>query len=156
MTSNEIEKQYSELRKKYKLPEFREIDLELELSDMEPTNFLFRNIIRKIAEKLDFYLRVLEEVLQPDASNLYAMHETKFFEDDEKKKMYETYAQLMGLSRQSVELSLGHDGKSEAHFISNFFDEWKPLKIELAVYAKKMRESWKTIADIKEDIGYLG
>ena len=154
--NNEIEKQYAELKKKYKLPDFKEIDFELEISDLEPTNFLARAIIRGIAEKLDFYARLIEEMLQPDASNVYAMHETRFFDDSEKKKVYETYAKLMDFSRQSVLLSLSREEKAEAQFISNFFEEWKTLKTEMIAYVRKMKESWKTIADTEEDIGYLG
>src|SRR3989338_4563975 len=95
MPTNEIEKQYSELKKKFKLPEFKEIDNEFELSDLEETNFLLRAIMRRISEKLDFYSTVLEEVLQPDASNLYAMHETRYFDDEEKNSMYDLYKRLM-------------------------------------------------------------
>ena len=84
MPTIEIEKQYNELKKKLKLPEFKELDFEFEISDLEETNFLLKATIRRMAEKLDFYSTMLEEVLQPDTSNLYAMHETKFFDEDEK------------------------------------------------------------------------
>lgn len=152
----EIEKQYNELRKKFKLPEFKDIDFEFELSDLEETNFLLRAIIRRIAEKLDFYTTMIEEVLQPDTSNLYAMHETRFFDQNEKNKMYDLYRKLMDFNRQSIEISLKHNEKDEADFINNFFEEWKNLKEELLKFVKKMRDSWKTEADIKEDVGYLG
>src|SRR3989338_5016175 len=89
MPNNEIEKQYNELRKKYMLPDFREMNTEFELSDLEETNFPVRAIMRRIAEKLDFYTTMLEELLQPDPSNLYSIHESRFFEEDEKKEMYE-------------------------------------------------------------------
>ena len=152
--TKEIEKQYNELRKKFKLPEFKEIDFEFELSDLEETNFLLRNIIRRIAEKLDFYTTVIEEILQPDTSNLYAMHETRYFDEYEKKQMYDLYRKLMNLNRQSIEISLKRS--EEADFINKFFDEWKQLKEELLFYVKKMKDSWKTETDIKEDLGYLG
>ena len=156
MPNNEIEKQYNELRKKHKLPEFKEIDFEFEISDLEETNFLLRAIIRAIAEKLDFYSTMIEEILQPDTSNLYAMHETRFFDEDEKKLMYELYTKLMNLNRQSIEVSLERNEKDEADFINNMFNEWKILRQELIRLVKKMRASWKTEADIKEDLGYLG
>jgi len=156
MQTNEIEKQYSELKKKYKLPNFKEIDFELEISDLEDTNFPLRAIIRRIAEKLDFYTTLLEEVLQPDTSNLYAMHETRFFDEHEKKKMYELYTKLMNLNRQTVELSLEQNEKNGADFINNFLNEWKELKSDLLKFVKKMKESWKAETDIKEDLGYLG
>jgi len=156
MPANEIEKQYNELRKKHKLPDFREIDFELELQDMEPTAYLFKGIIKRIGEKLEFYSRVIEEILQPDASNIYALHESRFFDEKEKKDMYDIYVKLMNLSRNSLEISLSNDAKSEAEFITRFFGEWKDLKAELVKYARKMRESWKPWADIKEDLGYMG
>ena len=156
MPASETEKQYNELRKRHKLPEFRELDFELELQDSEKTAYLLREIIRKIGEKLDFYSRVIEEILQPDTSNIYALHESRFFDEKEKKDMYDIYVKLMNLSRSSLEISLGNDPKSEAEFITRFLDEWKGLKAELIKYARKMKDSWKPWADIKEDLGYMG
>lgn len=153
---NETEKQYNELRKKHKLPEFREINFELEISDLEETNFLLRAIIRRICEKLDFYCTMMEEVLQPDTSNLYAMHETSAFDEEEKKKMYDLYSKLMILNRKSIGLSLRYDEKDEADFINSFAGEWASLKAELLRYVKKMEDSWETETDTKEDVGYLG
>ena len=157
MPDKETEKQYNELGKRHKLPEFKDIDFEFEISDLEETSFLLRAIIRRIAERLDFYTTMLEEILQPDTSNLYAMHEIKYFDDDEKKQMYELYAKLMNFNRQSIEVSLSHNEKDEAEFISNVLGKWKNLKNELLNLVKKMKDSWNTEeADIKEDLRYLG
>ena len=156
MQKKETEKQYSELRKKYRLPEFKEINYEFELSDLDETDFLIKSIIRRIAEKLDFFIGLFEELLQPDGSNLSAMHESRVFEDNEKKEAYNLYRKLMILSRRTIELSLNSNEKDEAEFISGFFSEWKPIKEELKKYLNKIKESWKTETDIKEDIGYLG
>ena len=157
MPNKEIEKQYIELKKKHRLPKFEDIEFEFELSDLEETNFLMRAIIRRMEEKLDFYSTMLEEVLQPETSNLYAMHETKFFDDDEKKRMYELYTRLMNFNRQSIEVSLEHNESSEADFINSLFEEWKSLKQELLRFVRNMMASWKAEeADTKEDLGYLG
>ena len=154
--SKEIEKQYNELRKKFRLPDFKEIDFEFEISDLEETNFLLRCIIRRIAEKLDFYTTMIEELLQPDTSNVYAMHETSFFSDIEKKLMYDLYKRLMSLNRSSIAASLNHNEKEEIAFIKTIFDEWKEIKKDLLFFVKKMKSSWNTELDIKDDIGYLG
>ncbi len=157
MTNKEIEGKYSELRKKLKLPDFKEMDFEFEISDLEDTGFLLRMIIRKIAEKLDFYSTMLEELLQPDTSNLYALHETRYFDENDKVKMYELYTKLMNFNRQSIEVSLEHSEKTESEFINDIFIEWKPLKESLLKFVRKMRDSWNTKeVDIKEDLGYLG
>lgn len=154
--NNEIEKQYNGLKRKLKLPEFKDIDFEFEISDLEETNFLLRAIVRRIAEKLDFYTTMLEEILQPDASNLYAMHETRFFEENEKNQMYDLYRKLMDFNRQSIEVSLSRNEQNEAELISNISNEWKSLKNQLLGFVKKMRASWKTEIDIKEDLRYMG
>lgn len=157
MPNKEIEKKYNELRKKHNLPEFKEIDFEFEISALEDTNFPMRAVMRRIAEKLDFYTTMLEEVLQPDTSSLYAMHEMKYFQADEKNGMYSLYAKLMNLNRQSIEAFLELDEKNEADFIIKAFGEWKKIKAELLKFVKKMRASWNAEeADIKEDLGYLG
>ncbi|MBI2657994.1 hypothetical protein HYX08_04860 [Candidatus Woesearchaeota archaeon] len=155
---NEIEKQYDELKKKLKLPDFKEIDFEFEISDIEETNFLLREIIRRICERLDFYSTMLEGILQPDTSNLYAMHETRYFTEDEKNNMYKVYSRLMELNRQSIEISLQRNGNEglEADFISKFLIEWKTIKKGLLSFVKKMKESWQNEVDIKENVGYLG
>ena len=156
MPPTETEKHYNELKKTLSLPEFRSIDEEFELSDLEETRFLLRAIIRRMAEKLDFYTTMIEEVLQPDTSNLYSMHETRFFDEAEKKQMYGLYTRLMNFNRHSIEVFLENNPKVHADFISRFFNEWKELKQELLGYVRKMRASWKDEIDVKEDVGYLG
>ena len=93
------EKQYSDLKKKYKLPEFSELNRELEASSIEETDFLLRAIARKASEKLEFYASLLEEALQPDTSNLYSMHEARFFTQDDKNKMNQLYSKMMKLAK---------------------------------------------------------
>ena len=154
--NRDIEKQYNELKKKFKLPDFKEIDLEFEISDLDETNFLLRAIMRRIAEKLDFYTTFLGEIIQPDASNIYAIHESRFFDEEEKKQMYDFYKTLMNLNRHLVELSLEHSEKEESEFINNFFNEWKEKKRQLVRYIKKLKDSWKNDTDAEEDLGYLG
>lgn len=156
MTENKIGEKYNELKKKYKLPDFGEMDQEFEASSLDDTNFLLREIARRIAEKFDFYTTMIEEILQPDASNLYALHETRDFSEEEKNQMYDLYRRLMVLNRQSIFISLENDEKNEAEFIGLALSEWKNLKKDILGYVKKMRDSWKTEVDIKEDVGYLG
>lgn len=156
MPNKETEKQYSELKKKLKLPDFKDLDNEFEISDLEETNFLLRSIIGRIVEKLDFYTTMIEEILQPDTSNLYAMHELIYFGDDEKKSMYDLYCKLMNLNRRSIEATLEHNQNNEAGFINDSLSEWNILKNELLKYVRKMKDSWKIEKDTKDDVGYLG
>jgi hypothetical protein len=151
-----IEDQYKKLKSKYNLPKFEDLDKEFEISTIENDKFLIRGIIDKIIDRIDFFSKILEDLLQPDASLLRSMHEARFFEEQDKKDIYELYKKLMGISRESFEVSLKRDEKEEALFINKVFDEWKELKINLLRVVNKMKDSWKKETDIKEDLGYLG
>ena len=151
-----IEKQWADLRKKYKLPDFKELDLDFEISAIEESNFPARSAIGKISEKIDFYSALLSELMQPDAANIYSMHETRFFDEEEKKSVYNLYCKLMGFNRKCIELSLKNSEKEDAEFISGFFEEWKSIKKELAGIVSKMGDSWSKETDVKEELEYFG
>ena len=118
---NEIEKEYDKLNKKYKLPKFKDIDSEFEISTLENSNFLMRNILRKIEEKLEYHAEVIGNLVHPDASNMSTMYEIRFFSDDEKNDMYMLFKKLMKANRSILELIVINDEKKQAEFIKIFF-----------------------------------
>lgn len=151
-----IEKQYKELCKKYKLPKFKEIDAEFEISTLESTSFLLSNTLRKIGEKLEFYSGIINDLLQPDISSLSSMHEIRFFTDQEKNDMYTLFKKLMKGYRNVIAVVLEHDEKKQAEFLNNFYKEWIDIKKELLNYLGKMKDSWDKETTIEEDLGYFG
>ena len=152
----EIQREYENLSKKYKLPKYKDIDLAFEISTLENANFLLRNIIVKISEKFEFYTKFLEEFIQPDAASLSGMHEIRFFSDDEKHKIYILYKRLMRLNRTAVEVDLKQTENEEANYILNTFSTWQEIKDELLVFVKKMKECWEKETSMEEELGYLG
>ncbi|MBI2130675.1 hypothetical protein HYU10_02790 [Candidatus Woesearchaeota archaeon] len=144
----DIKKQYQELAKKHKLPDFDKLDMEFEVSTIEETRFLLRAIISRMGEKIEFYVSTLGDILHPDSSNMHAIQEWA--------RMFEVYRKLMSSSRQSVEVSLNCDEKEEAEFISVFYGQWAGMKPELAGFFRKMSDSWRTDSESKDDIGYMG
>ena len=152
----EIEAKYNELRKKYKLPDYKVMDNELEISTIEQESFLLRSIMRRILEKVDFFMTILQDTIQPDASNMVSMNETNFFDDDEKKNMYTLYKKLASMNREGALVSLNPEEKSEAEFINTFFEHWEQYKKELQHFIKKMRDSWKADIDEDYDVRYVG
>ena len=151
-----IEKQWGDLKKKYNLPDFKDLDSDFEISSAEETNFPTKSIIIKISEKVDFYAGLVADVLQPDTVNLYAMHETRFFDEAEKKSIYNLYCKLMDFNRKCIELSLMNSEKDNAEFILKLYTEWQELKPKLINVVGKMRESWSKDTDTKEDLEYFG
>tara|TARA_B100000315_G_scaffold250829_1_gene284403 strand:- start:239 stop:706 length:468 start_codon:yes stop_codon:yes gene_type:complete len=155
MTS-EIEKEYSKLSKKYKLPKFREMDSEFEISTLEGPSFLIKNILRRISEKLEFYIEVTGSLVHPDASSLSNMYEVRYFSDDEKNEIYMLFKKLMKINRSMIKAVLEGDEKKEADFLNNFFVEWLNIKKELLVYVEKMKNAWETQSTIEQDTPYFG
>ena len=154
--ANEIEQEYNKLSKKYKLPKFDEIDSEFEVSSLENEKFLVKNILRKIAEKLEIYTESIGNLVHPDASSLISMYEIRFFSDDEKNNMYMLFKKLMKANRNIIELVIDNDEKEQADFLNKFFKEWLNMKNDLKVYISKMKDSWEKESTIEQDLGYFG
>jgi|TARA_Y100000310_G_C20693023_1_gene823648 serine kinase of HPr protein (carbohydrate metabolism regulator) len=153
---NKIEAEYNKFCKKFKLPKFGEIDKEFEISSLENERFLMRNILRKVAEKLEIYTEAIGNLVHPDASSLSSMYEIRFFNDNEKNDMYKMFKKLMKTNREIVELLLDANEKKDAEFLNSFFIQWLNMKNDLKTYINKMKESWEKETTIEEDIGYFG
>jgi len=151
-----IEERYKKLAKKHKLPDFKKMDAEFEISSLEETNFLLRSIMSKMGERIEFFLTSIGEILNPDTSNIYSVHEYRFIDEKERNNLFEIYRKLMSFSRYSLETSLSCDEKKEAEFISSFYEQWQEIKPEFVKFFKKLKESWNIETDIKEYTGYLG
>lgn len=150
-----IKKTYGSLKKKYNLPGFDELDRDFEIAGIEEETFLLREIRKKIAEKLEFFSKILEGTLQPETT-LTQLYEAKFFSEEEKEKMFKLYKAIMMLHRQALLLSIENDEKHDAEFVNSFFGQWPRIKGQLATFFKKMEKGWKKETDVKEDLGYLG
>ena len=153
---NKIEEEYTKLCKRHKLPKFEEIEKEFEISSLENEKFLIRNILRKIAEKLEIYIDAIGNLVHPDGSSLSSMHEIRFFSDDEKNDMYKLFKKLMKTNRDIAATVLSGDEKNESDFLNNFFAEWPDMKKKLLIYLGKMKEAWEKESSIEEDLGYFG
>ena len=154
--ANEIEKEYDSLSKKYKLPKFKDIDAEFEISSLENEKFLIKNILRGISEKLEFYIEFISNLVHPDGTSISSMYEIRFFSEDDKNDMYMLFKKLMKTHRNIVEMVLKNDEKEQSDFLNKFFADWQDMKKELLKHIEKMKDSWGKQSTIEEDIGYFG
>ena len=152
----DIQKNYEELKKKYKLPEFNLVDSEFEISTIENDIFLLREIRKKIIDKIETFCKLLEELIQPESTSLSTMHEVKVFEDEEKEKIYTLFKMLMKFHRTGFLLAINDDDKKEAQFINDVMAHWKEIKADITKIVEKLRDSWDKDLDIQEKVGYLG
>ena len=150
-----IRDMYDKEKKKFNLPDYDNLDFEFEISNIEEGYFIIREIRRKISDKLETFIKLLEDVLQPETT-VANLHECNFFDEEEKEKIFKLYSKLMRLNRKSLCLGLNPDDKEEAEFISNVFSEWESIKKDVTHVLTKMKESWEKEAEAKENPQYFG
>ena len=145
---------YEALKTKYELPDFDELDNEMEL-DLSETRFLLKAIRQKITETASSHAKQIEEVLQPE-STLSELYECQYISEDYKTKLFELFRKLKAIERYSHELSVNNSEKNNAVFINSSFKEWTSLKPKLTKFYTNMKNSWKEELNSKNIQEYFG
>ncbi|MBI1969771.1 hypothetical protein HYS48_03690 [Candidatus Woesearchaeota archaeon] len=151
-----IKETYHKLQKKHKqLPDFSLLDREFEISTIENTQFLLREIRRKIVERIETLVDLLEEFLQPEAT-VVNLQESKVFTEAEKKDMFVLFRKCM-LAHRSA-LQIGISGKEEEHakFIAEITADWDKVKKQMHRILEKVKEAWRIDESVEEETGYFG
>ncbi len=150
-----MEKLYKQLKEKHSLPEFKLLNQEFEISSIEEEDFLLRNIRKKILEKIEFALSILDDILHPD-SGFATYNESGAFSESDRNDILEMYKRLMYFKRLSTELSFDDSDGLNAKFINDFMGEWPKIKETTLVFVRMLKESWQKDITKKEIVGYLG
>ena len=149
------EKAYSDLQRKHKLPGFKELDQEFDISEIECKGNVLRQIVRKMCERLEQYIKLIDAVTHPEAitSNLY---ESTALKDEEKIRLFELYKKLMFWHRSAILVDLNNSEQESATYIKDFLKEWQSLKSELGIVIEKLKKSWRKETGDKETLEYFG
>lgn len=147
---------YKPAAKKYKLPSFEDLDREFDIVLIEPTLNFLKQIRKKIVERLEFGLDILEKILQPDTNSYADMYELTAFNEKEKDNVLHLYKSIMFLHRLSYEIDLDDGDNKEADFIKLAAKQWGAYKKQLAPIVQKLKQSWKTEAEDESSLSYLG
>ncbi len=151
-----IKEEYEKL--KHKLPEFNRLNEEFEVSRIESEykkEFLLRDIRRKINDKLIFFCRIIEGLLFPTHANIISMLESKFFDENTKKRVLDLYKQLMIFERESLRLDIIPDDEKDARYINDVFNKWLEYKKEMKNIVDIMQDAWRKEEKIIPD-NYFG
>ncbi|MFO8016743.1 MAG: hypothetical protein R6U32_06570 [Candidatus Woesearchaeota archaeon] len=154
----EIKDAYEALKDQYSLPAFDELDREFEISSIDHSEFILREIRRKMDDKTESFIKILNVILQPETT-ISELQECKQFSDEEKEKMFGLYKRLMLIHNTAALAGIECDDRKDAEFISSTFREWQGIKKQMITIAEKIKDAWKDdadISDIKDEIGYLG
>ena len=147
---------YASLQKKYGLPDFHVLDVEFEISSIEEEGLILRGVCKKIRERIEVVIDVIEHVLQPDTNSYIDMYECKFFSGSEKDSLFVLLKHVMHSYRSLLEVEIVQDEKLYAQFIKDFFGEWQNLKKSLLPFFSKLKAVWKETKQDKAKLEYLG
>ncbi|PIN76313.1 hypothetical protein COV18_00165 [Candidatus Woesearchaeota archaeon CG10_big_fil_rev_8_21_14_0_10_37_12] len=148
---------YQQLQQTYsELPDFEKINQEFELSLIETEDFLLRTIKRKMAEKIEEVLNILETIINPDPNSFVQLYECRPFTTEDKKETLSIYRKLMESYRYLFETDILAEDKKEADAIINAFNVWLENKKEIVKHIQKLRHCWQKNIEAKEVLNYFG
>ncbi len=155
MELSKLKKEYGKLKEKYKLPDFKEINMDFEIDklDKEMDNVL--KAIRKIMmEKIVNSMSFLEMLLNPvNAPRMYQPFIRTMIVDD-KKAIDDIYSSLADLSLISLDLEIESSEKGEAELINLTFSKWGELKPKFGQILKSIKQPRD--ANVKKERSYFG
>jgi hypothetical protein len=152
----DMTKEYEALRKKYDLPDLKELDREFCVGKLEDTPLLLRTVLHRIMERVEMAFKSLSDIVQPSESSLSTMYEAEVFSDDEKKRIFELMKKLAYTHRDLIIKDFEYNDDAAAAAINKVFKEWKAMKKDVLVIMEKMRDSWNNETKSKTVEGYFG
>ncbi len=153
----DLEKKYTSLQKKYKLPTFKELDTEFEISSLEKDDPVLRCVRRKMNEKVIFFCKIAEGILYPHEKSHLNAYESSFFGDEQKQEIQKIHRPLMVFERRSLKLDILCSEAEDAAFINELWSQWKTYKKAVFEIVQTMEKAWKsTPRQEKSDEQYFG
>lgn len=147
-------KKYENLKKKYALPEFEELNKYFEIDEEDEKNLILREIIKKIQEKINQFAHLLQEMLNPE--DISSSHESGTFTEDEKKNILKLYQKICYLSRKKILVDIEYDEELCANFVKESYEEYKEIVPELKKVVNKIKDSWNKSEKKKIELSYFG
>ncbi|MFA6022794.1 MAG: hypothetical protein WC781_01775 [Candidatus Pacearchaeota archaeon] len=151
---DKVKEKYEVLRKKYSLPEFKELheEFDIEKSDFGEDTIL-RDIRKTMAAKYFALLTFIENQLNP--SSMFQMMLTKCLEQEDRTKLNELFDKIGLTEIESFKLDIKYEEKKEAEFIIDKFKEWNEIKPSIEKIIDSMKTNWKKVSTKKEK-SYFG
>ncbi|MBU2639755.1 MAG: hypothetical protein KKG75_03555 [Nanoarchaeota archaeon] len=139
-----IQEEYENIKKKYTLPRFEEMNEEFEISsiEVEKVNSLTRAILRVMCNKMVILLNYIEPVINPSPQNLHGFIEVENTNNDEKKEVFTFYKNLSYKYHKSSGLELSENEENVAKEIKEVWKDWKEIKLKFKNISKIINNAW--------------
>lgn len=150
-----MEEVYQVLADKYQLPSLVDLDREFLIGSPEPGNFPLRVVFVKMAERCDFILKILTDVIQPE-NHLSDMKEAEQLSDIERRKVFEISGRMSFFEKEFLIREFDYDEVKSAVLIKEFYAEWLKYKPEFIGILTSMQQAWTQKIGRRSDYNYFG
>ena len=89
-----------------KLKNINELAVQYNIS---PENITVKTVLEKIQETLEYYIKILTQILQPE--EFFSLQECAAFTELDKESVFDMYKDLMILHREILKSEIGNDEK---------------------------------------------
>lgn len=140
-TLSEFKENYKELAEKYALPSFEELNIEFGIEKIYEieSDFTLKYVSRVIYEKITFYLKLVEGLINPSEGSLFAFKVLECLSAEEKEKLSDLYKEFFEVEINMLERDLEYSEKKEAEFIKKMSEKWKTIKKPILDIIKNIR-----------------
>ena len=142
-----------EYLQKHSLPSKKELFQEFGI--FEPEDDILKTIVDKLVQKIDSYLKFLEELLHPDTT-LTSMNEAGTFNESEQKNILNLFNSLNAVIRKHILIEIDNDEKEKIAFFKELFSFWQSKKPELKFIVTKAIAVWNIPQEQESNEGYFG
>jgi len=146
---------YLSLQQKYGLPAYEDMVANFEINSIGKDDILIREVLKKMFDKIDFYTRTAESLLQPD-SNFGNMKEASGLSRQDIFIVNKIFVEGMHLTRSFTEFTLEYNENDTAEFIKKMWEEWLKIKPDIRIMLTRIKEVWKNEYKSEIDKGYIG
>lgn len=156
MELKDLKKAYRESAKKYKLPEFKEINECFEIDRIDrDTDVILRDVRKVMMDKIVGYKRFLEMMIAPASASPTFLMFIKEVTKEDQSQIESVFKKLTELELDSLDLEIDFSEKAEAEMIKKIYEAWSDLKLGLKKISVMMRRNWMS-ASKKNDRAYFG
>ena len=155
MGIKELKNSYDLLAKKYKLPDFKEVNENFEIEKRDKESDILLKAIRKTAmEKIINSLGFLEMLLNPMNVPRMYMNYVRSITTEDKKDIDKIYDSFSALSLEALGVEIDYSEKGEAELIKKIFSTWVSVKPEFRRILANMKKPM--VNGVKKEKSYFG
>ncbi len=146
ITLEQLKIDYSLFEKKYSLPSFDKLNQEfsIEVLTEARTDFLVRCVRKIIAEKIVFFSKFIEVLLNPsEGGSLFIFSIAKTLKQEDRKVLADIFERISKFELESLKRDLDYSEKEEAALVKKMHSFWEESKKPLLEVMEIIDSNWE-------------